>query len=163
MTAVAQDEVIPLAPGESVPMSQHLGSGGSSLSVQAPTFGEWPLHPGQDLNEISGTMVVTTLGLGDPWSVTIPAETENGGFLAEYDTTKGTYVVGGEKLDSSLQIVAEGGNSVDLATGGLLISGKGPASIPIKLEQAVSYENSPLSDGHIYRTSLTFTISSGLQ
>jgi hypothetical protein len=162
LTAVAQDEVIPVAPGESVPITQQLGSGGSSLSVQAPTFGEWSLHPGQDLNEISGTMVVTTLGQGDPWYVTIPAGTENGGVLAEYDTTKGTYVVGGKKLDSSLQIVAEKGNSVDLATGGLLISGQGPTSIPIKLKQTVSYENSPLGDRLIYRTSITFTISSGL-
>ena len=162
MTAITQDEVLLLAPGESVPISQQLGSGGGSLEIQAPNFDEWSLNPGQIPNEISGAMVVTAPGQGNEWSVTIPAGTENGGILAEYDTATGTYVNGGKKLDSSLQIVAEGGNSVNLTTGGLLISGKGSAQITIKLKQSVSYKNPPLQDGHIYRTSITFAISKGL-
>ena len=162
LTTMAQDEVISLAPGESVPMTQLLGSEGSSLSLQLPTFGQWSLSPLQAINEISGTMTVITPGQGNQWSITIPPGTENDGILAEYDTDAGNYIVGGKKLDSSLLIEAEGGNSVDLAKGGLLIRGEGPAQIEIKLKQAVSYHNSPLIEGHIYRTSLSFIISSGL-
>ena len=103
-----------------------------------------------------------TPGQGNQWSITVPAGTENDGILAEYDADAGNYIVDGKKLDSSLHIEAEGGNSVDLAKGGLLISGKGPAQIDIKLKQAVSYSNSPLMEGNVYRTSFSFIISSGL-
>jgi len=159
LTSMAQDEVVSLAPGESVPMSQLLGSEGSSLSLQLPTFSQWSLSPLQAVNEISGTMEVITPGQGNQWSIRVPAGTENDGILAEYDTDAGNYIVGGKKLDYSLLIEAEGGNSVDLAKGGLLISGEGPAQIEIKLKQAVSYHNSPLIEGHIYRTSFSFMVS----
>lgn len=162
LTTMAQDEIVSLAPGESVPMSQLLGSEGSTLSLQLPTFDQWSLSPLQPINEISGTMEVITPGREDQWSITVPAGTENDGILAEYDTDVGNYIMGGKKLDSSLLIEAEGGNSVDLEKGGLLISGEGPAQIEIKLKQAVSYQNSPLIEGHIYRTSFSFVVSSGL-
>lgn len=162
LTAMAQDEVVSLAPGDSVPMSQLLGSEESSLSLQLPAFGQWSLSPLQAINEISGTMAVTTPEQEDQWSITVPAGTENDGILAEYDIDAGNYIVGGKKLDSSLQIEAEGGNIVDLAEGGLLISGEGPAQIDITLKQAVSYHNSPLIEGHVYRTPLSFIISSRL-
>lgn len=162
LTTMAQDEVVYLAPGDSVPMSQLLGSEDSSLSLQLPAFGQWSLSPLQAINEISGTMTVTTPEQEDQWSITVPAGTDNDGILAEYDIDAGSYIAGGKKLDSSLQIEAEGGNIVDLAKGGLLISGEGPAQIDIKLKQAVSYHNSPLIEGHVYRTPLSFIISSGL-
>lgn len=162
-TSVAQEEIISLAPGESVPIIQHLGSNDLSLSVQVPTFSEWSLYPGQDLNELSGIMVITTPGQDDSWSVIVLADTENHGILCEYDTTKGTYVERGKKLDSPLQIVAEGGKSVNLATGGLLISGKGPDQFSIKLRQAVSYDILPLRQGHMYKTSIAFAILPGSQ
>lgn len=162
LTTMAQDEVVYLAPGDSVPMSQLLGSEDSSLSLQLPAFGQWSLSPLQAINEISGTMTVTTPEQEDQWSITVPAGIKNDGILAEYDIDAGSYIAGGKKLDSSLQIEAEGGNIVDLAKGGLLISGEGPAQIDIKLKQAVSYHNSPLIEGHVYRTPLSFIISSGL-
>lgn len=162
-TSDAQEEIIYLAPGESAPIIQQLGSNAFSLSVQVPMFSEWSLYPGQDINEISGVMTIITPGKDDPWSVIVLAGTENNGILCEYDNAKRTYVDGGQKLDSPLQIVAEGGKSVNLATGGLLISGIGPDQVAIKLRQAISYDILPLSQGHTYGTSIAFAISPGLQ
>lgn len=161
LTAASQNEVLNLAPGNAVPIDQQLGSDGALISVRAPAFEEWSLSPHQDLNELIGTMEIITPGQGNPWTVTIMAGTDNDGILAEYDTTAGRYVDGGKKLSSSIQIEAEGGNTIDLANGGYLIRGKGPASIPFKLKQAVSFEDSPLADGHVYLTSIKFAITSG--
>lgn len=160
MISAAQDETIRLAPGESVPIVQQLGSSGAILSLELPNFKNWAFDPSHGFDKISGIMKIKA-SKDKNWTVSIMAETENGGKLAEYDTIAGAYVLEGKKLGSSLQIEADGGNRVDLKDGGLLISGMGSANIPVGLIQAVSYQDSPLTGGHIYQTTITFTISHG--
>jgi hypothetical protein len=150
----APDTITEAAPGDPAGGSVLLG-GGYDVSVTINgDFLDWSLGPIGSLSTKDGTLTIDVPGAGNKWAVT-PSSDSATGQLTEYEDPN--YVPDPKKITKSLQVRAVGGNTVDLAKGGLLISGQGDATIPFSFEQQTSWFDQPLPAGRVYRIIVTFT------
>ena len=144
------------APGEPAGGSVLLG-GGYDVTVNINgDFSGWSLNPMERVSTKSGTMDIDVPGNGNKWAVTVSSDSPTGQ-LTEYEDPQ--YVPNPRKITESLHVRADGGNDVDLGERGLLISGQGSTTSPIKifLEQQTSWYDQPLPAGCVYRMIITFT------
>lgn len=75
-----------------------------------------------------------------PWRASVSTDTDDG-HMAEYNEISGQYISGGSELQNTLSVRAEGGNNLDLSSGGILIEGNGTEGeihIPVVFEQEIT-------------------------
>jgi hypothetical protein len=123
-----------------------------TASIENPN---WALVPGTTVSE-TGTI---TLSSESAWQITVSADRADGKMFP-HDGSQ--YVAGGKSLQDSLSVAAEGGVPVDLAAGGVLISGTGsanPVTKTIFFSQPVTWNNAALPHGQTYNLGITFIIS----
>ena len=142
------------APGEHVGGAILLGGGYDVSVTVAGDFSSWSLNPMESLGTKPGNMIIDVPGAGNKWAVTLSSDSPTGQ-LTEYEYPN--YVPDPMKLSKSLRVRSNGGNVVDLAAGGLLVSGQGDATIPFSFEQQTSWYDQPLPKGRDYRIIVTFT------
>jgi hypothetical protein len=150
----------PVAPGQII--EDHFILGGEEtydISITAPTLPpNLNLIPGSDPNNWQGDLIVDPAEGVYHWDVFVSADT-NGGCMAEYDPANSQYVAGGKKLQNSMVVSTIEGNTVDLSQVGALIGGGGGQdvyTIPVTFEQAVSWQDTPLRNGNVYRIIVSF-------
>jgi hypothetical protein len=115
----------------------------------------WALVPATTVSE-TGTI---TLFAKSAWQITVSADRADGKMFP-YDGSQ--YVQGGKSLQDFLSVAADGGVPVDLAAGGVLISGTGstdPVTKKIFFSQPVTWNNAALPHGQTYNLGITFIIS----
>jgi hypothetical protein len=140
------------APGQVVPGYIVLGGNelnAISITVEGDTT-NWELDPTKSPVISQGTLVVKGNG---PWKVSVSSDTD--GYMVEYDNDN-HYVPGGKKLNTPMNITAQGGNTVDLSKGGVLIEGSGEKIVPIAFEQIVTWKDQSLQQNHIYKAYISF-------
>lgn len=153
------DESVPqAAPGQYVSDYITLGGEMTELYVSMePNSFFINLNPRYSPAIVHGSIVATE---GEMWQITVSCT--NDGYMTEYDTVQGAYVLDGNRLKSPATISAEGGSTLDLSTldsnsSSTLISGSGDATIPITVIQPVSWSDKILTEGRNYRIAITLT------
>ena len=151
-----RDSMIKVAPGQEIAGSIHLGieSHEVSIAFQGDTT-NWDLDPMKSPILKQATLFAK----GDSaWQIYVSSDT--GGCMSEYDNING-FIPNGRRLHTPLNISADGGSTIDLSRGGVLIKGSGEMIIPITLEQHVAWNDEPLPQGHDYRVLINFVASNG--
>jgi hypothetical protein len=151
------DESVPqAAPGQYV--SDYITLGGEMtelyVTIEPDSFFV-NLNPRYSPATINGSIVATE---GENWRITVSCT--NDGYMTEYDTVQGAYVLDGNRLESPATISADGGSTLDLSTldsNSTLISGSGDATIPITVIQPVAWSDKILTEGRNYRIAITLT------
>ncbi len=152
---LADPDFVQAAPGQDIGIELILDASETALQITAPEpVSDWTLQPQESPNTKQGTLVIKATGF---WTVSVTSDHATAGYMSEYDPASSKFVQGGRRLSEPLVIVAQDGNAVDLSKGGALIQGQGDMVVPITFEQAVSWIDPPLPDGHSYQIGLMFT------
>jgi len=125
-----------------------------SVSLDNPI---WMIQPGTTAHETG----LIKLEASDAWQISVSADRADGK-MAQHDSTG--YVENGKKLENSLSVKTGDNAPVDLATGGLLISGpatgnNGNQEIPLTFIQPVTWSDAALPSGQVYSLDITFVAS----
>jgi len=153
-SSVLASSDIEAAPGEPAGGSIILGGGYDISLTITGDFSSWSLNPTEIINTKPGTIIIDVPGTGNSWALAVSSDSPTGQ-LTEYENFN--YVQNPKKITESLKIREDGGNAVDLAKGGQLISGKGDAVISFSFEQQTSWYDEPLPEGRFYHMVVTFT------
>lgn len=156
--ASANPDVIYVAPGQTVSGEIVIDANERvELSFQAPkSIPNWVVSQKSSPNTMEVMMVVNATS---NWQISVSANANTGGKMAEYNTATFQYISGGKTLKTPMKIKAENGNEVDLSEGGVLVEGSGNQAIPVTFEQVITKEDEPLPKGYIYNIQLHFNVS----
>jgi len=133
---------------------------------------DWVFTQGSNENNLT---VVHVSGTTDTWAVNVRDALDYGkksssaGRLLEYNPTEGNWVNTGSILSNNLTLVGptatgQGLTGYSVALGPsdqLLEKGAGDQTWNVTLNQAITYNDPYLSNGHIYRVYLTLDVSEG--
>jgi hypothetical protein len=155
-------QVIEAAPGQDVIDYILLGAGSTSDITIVPSIMEFgALDPGITYSQ-HGTLDVKGTG---HWIVTVSSDGQPKGHMSEYNPANSQYIgPNGKHLTNSMKIRAVDNagtllGQVDLETGGQLLQGTSHSlkSYTIYFDQAITWDDEPLTQNHIYRSVVTFT------
>lgn len=155
------------APGQSVGRIMKVGGEvESDLFIDAPVaVSDWILNPSASPGRRQIALAVTARTC---WQISVKSDRPDGR-MAQYNLSDSQYIPNGMRLQSPLKISAGGTEDhpdpweVDLPAGGIIQEGEETGGksqdLEVTLQQPVSWNDEPLSDGQAYRAVLVFTIS----
>ncbi|MFB3764163.1 MAG: hypothetical protein ACE14P_02830 [Methanotrichaceae archaeon] len=160
-------DTLKAAPGQNVGGKMNLGGVvEADLFIDAPPeISGWMLNPSipESRKEIALAVSAKT-----GWQLSVSSNRKNGR-MAEYDPLTSSYIQDGKQLESPLKVFAVGNDDhpepwdVDLAAGGIIQEGEETAGesqkLVVDIEQATSWTDEPLSDGHCYHAVMEFKLS----
>jgi len=147
--------VIYAAPGQPVSDTISLATESDWISIEIiPSQISFGMLNPSDIPFIQEGTLNVYCDTSEDWVVTV---TDNDGDTLGYMTKYSNLVYDPTKrLSSGMKI-----NGVDLSISDLSVSGSGPGNKPLIFEQTISWEDTPLPDGCVYRIVPVFIVSIG--